>query len=230
VTACDAVSEGGTRFVVMPMRLSDVPNVLAIERASFPSPWPARAYRYEITRNEHSHYFVARCQGRQSGQGTVHPTDEGKMGGDRGVWRLFSRSRLVGQRRSGRSRGEVIGYIGFWTSGRRAHVSTLAVAPQWRRRGVGLLLMLHILSYAMDLGMREVTLEVRVSNQAAQNLYRKCGFKPSGLQRGYYHDNSEDALLMRVPALTDPGYRAHLSGLWKELEERLGHPVVRRGG
>jgi len=202
----------GLDFVVESMRLSDVPAVLAIERVSFSSPWPARAYHYELGRNDCSHYFVLRCRGGQP----VQDYSPGKNG----PLKLFACLWQVLRRRTG---GEIVGYGGFWTSGHRAHISTVAVAPQWRRRGLGLLLVLHMLDCAVALGLRAAMLEVRVSNHAAQNLYQKCGFRPSGLQRGYYRDSGEDALLMSTPSLTRPAYQAHLARLREELQERVGH-------
>jgi len=71
--------------------------------------------------------------------------------------------------------------------------------------------------------MRTATLEVRASNHAAQNLYHKSGFRPCGLQRAYYRDNGEDAVLMSTPRLTHPAYEAYLASLGEELQERLGH-------
>ena len=189
-------------YVVEPMRLSDVPAVLAIERVSFPLPWPARVYQYELLKNDRSHYFVLRHRGERD-------RPEGILAR---LWRALRPN----------PPSEVVGYGGFWTSGHQAHISTLAIAPKWRRQGLGLLLVLYMLDCARALGMRTATLEVRVSNHAAQNLYRKCGFRPSGLLRGYYHDNGEDALLMTTPPLTNPAYEAHLNGLWQELQKRLG--------
>ena len=208
----------GLDFAVEPMRLSDVPTVLAIERISFSSPWSARAYRYELVRNDRSHYFVLRHRGGQPVQSDACPP--ARRPGKSGPLGLFAHLCQILRRQPG---GGIVGYGGFWMSGHRAHISTLAVAPQWRRRGLGLLLVLHMLDCATALGMRTVTLEVRVSNHAAQNLYQKCGFKPSGLQRGYYRDNGEDALLMSTPSLTRPTYQAHLASLWEELQERLSH-------
>lgn len=202
----------GSDFVIEPMRLSDVPAVLAIERASFSSPWPARAYHYELVRNDRSHYFVLRCCGKQPLRNDS-PGRNSAPGLLARLWQLLRR----------RPTGEIVGYGGFWTSGHQAHISTLAVAPQQRRRGLGLLLVLHMLDCATALGMRIATLEVRTSNHAAQNLYKKCGFRPSGLRRGYYRDNGEDALLMSTPSLTRPAYQAHLDSLREELQEHLGH-------
>ena len=223
--------------VVEPMRLSDVPTVLAIERASFSSPWPARAYRYELARNDHSHYFVLRHRQGESLQddavrtqtsSSSAQTTQDEAGspdgpaGKRGSRGLFDRlQRALGHQ----PQGKIVGYGGFWTSGYQAHISTVAVAPQWRRRRLGLFLMLHMLDCAMALGMRTATLEVRVSNQAAQRLYEKCGFRPSGLLRGYYRDNGEDALLMTTSSLRSRTYQAHLVTLWEQLQECAGHQI-----
>lgn len=215
--------------VVEPMRLSDMPSVLAIERASFSSPWPVRAYSYEM-RNDASHYFVLRRRGGEVVQNDVpgmRPPDSacppaGPLRDEKPglLQRMWQGLRYRGKR-------DVIGYGGFWTSGHRAHISTLAVAPQWRNRRLGLLLMVHMLDHALALGMRTVTLEVRVSNYVAQNLYRKCGFERSGVHRSYYRDNGEDALLMSTPSLISSTYRAHLAALREELRQCLGSGIAR---
>ena len=209
-------------IVADPMYLSDVPAVLVVERASFSSPWPARAYRYEIARNDRSRYFVLCYQKSQPVREDTHLPDRNPS--DKGLLGFLSRLRPTAQ---GRSEREVVGYGGFWITGYQAHVSTLAVAPQWRRKGLGLLLMLHMLDCAVAMGMRTVTLEVRVSNHVAQSLYQKCGFRTSGVNKGYYRDNGEDALLMMTRPLTNPAYRAHLDRLWEELHGRLGHRIAR---
>lgn len=105
---------------------------------------------------------------------------------------------------------EVIGYIGFWLIVDEAHISTLAVRPDWRGRGVGRLLLRCGLSRAVECGARLATLEVRQSNQAAIQLYREFGFSVVGRRPRYYRDNDEDALLMtlddiREQADTDGG-------------------------
>ena len=212
--------DGEPRFVVTPMSLSDVPAVLAIERVSFSSPWPARAYRFEIERNDRSRYLVVRSRGGQPAQDASGRGPKGKR-----LRQLFSCLHKVTHKQALEG---IAGYGGLWVSGYRAHISTLAVAPQWRHQGLGLFLMLHMLDCAADLGMRAVTLEVRVSNQAARSLYEKCGFEVSGLQREYYRDNNEDALLMKIRPLTNAAHQARLASLWEELRERLGHRIVRK--
>jgi ribosomal-protein-alanine N-acetyltransferase len=79
-----------------------------------------------------------------------------------------------------------------------AHISTLAVHPEWRGRGVGRLLLRCGLNLAADSGARLATLEVRRSNQAAIQLYGEFGFAIVGRRPRYYRDNDEDALLMTL--------------------------------
>jgi ribosomal-protein-alanine N-acetyltransferase len=90
----------------------------------------------------------------------------------------------------------VVGYVGFWLIVDEAHISTLAVHPDYRGQGMGALLLQTALADAERLGARIVTLEVRISNQAAINLYRKFDFKVVGSRPRYYRDNNEDAILM----------------------------------
>lgn len=90
--------------------------------------------------------------------------------------------------------GEIVGYGGVMVVGEDTHVTTLAVAPEERGRGLGTRLMLALAEEALAAGSSHLTLEVRVSNEAAQRLYHRFGFETVGLRRHYYRD--EDALIM----------------------------------
>ncbi|MCC3376599.1 ribosomal protein S18-alanine N-acetyltransferase [Cohnella sp. REN36] len=92
--------------------------------------------------------------------------------------------------------GEVLGYGGMWLIVDEAHVTNIAVREAYRGRGLGERLLREMMKTAHFLGARRMTLEVRVTNERAQRLYRKLGFSPSGLRPGYYSDNQEDALIM----------------------------------
>jgi ribosomal-protein-alanine N-acetyltransferase len=101
--------------------------------------------------------------------------------------------------RGGREiRQGVAGYGGLWLVLDEAHICTLAVHPAMRRQGVGLALAKALIDEADSRGARTVTLEVRASNEAAQALYNRLGFKEEGMRRGYYSDNGEDALILTV--------------------------------
>ena len=92
----------------------------------------------------------------------------------------------------------VLAYGGFWLVGDEAHIVTIAAHPQYRRRGLGERILLGMIEQARTYGATSVTLEVRVSNTGAQQLYAKHGFVEVGLRKGYYHDNGEDAILMTI--------------------------------
>ncbi len=101
----------------------------------------------------------------------------------------------------GQSGPRLVGYIGFWLIVDEAHISTLAVHPDYRRLGIAEELLEAGLERGARMGADMATLEVRVSNTAAVNLYRKHGFQIVGRRAKYYRDNDEDALLMTLSGL-----------------------------
>jgi ribosomal-protein-alanine N-acetyltransferase len=92
----------------------------------------------------------------------------------------------------------ILAYGGYWLMGDEVHIVTLATHPAYRRRGLSERLLLQMIEQCRSAGARLVTLEVRVSNRAAQQLYAKLGFVEVGRRRAYYQDNGEDALLMTL--------------------------------
>lgn len=179
------MNETKAKVTLEAMGLDDIPQVVEIDRLSFPLPWPARAYKYELTENGASHFIVA-----------VEPKDP-----ETGRQSWF---------RPNPSRRTVIGYVGFWQVVDEAHISTIAVHPANRGQGVGEQLLAAGLLKAIELGTAQATLEVRVSNSAAQSLYRKYGFDVTGRRVGYYRDNGEDALIMAVYGMDRPEFRERL--------------------
>ncbi len=101
----------------------------------------------------------------------------------------------------------VVGYIGVWIVIDEMHIVTLAVAPSCRRQGIAEALLLSVLDLAQKHNIRGVTLEVRLSNLAAQNLYRKYSFHRQGLRPNYYEDNKEAALLLWTEDLSTEKFR-----------------------
>ena len=92
--------------------------------------------------------------------------------------------------------GRVVGYAGAWIILDESHITNIAVAEQERGRGVGRKLTEALMQYISNLGAAYATLEVRVSNERAQNLYKSLGFVSVGKRKRYYEDNGEDAFLM----------------------------------
>ena len=109
----------------------------------------------------------------------------------------------------------ILGYGGLLVVEDDAHIVTLAVEPGTRGRGLGTRLMLRLAEEALRAGAAHLTLEVRVSNQPAQSLYRRFGFETVGLRRHYYRD--EDALIMWALDIDSEGYRRRLT----EIREGL---------
>lgn len=93
---------------------------------------------------------------------------------------------------------QIVGYAGMWIILDEAHVTNVAIVPKVRGLKLGELLMRHLMVSAKLLGAHSMTLEVRVSNHIAQNLYRKLNFEERGIRKNYYADTMEDALIMWV--------------------------------
>ncbi len=113
---------------------------------------------------------------------------------------------------------EVVAYGGIWLMVDEAHITTVAVAPAWRRRGIGAAFVLALLDLARARGARDGTLEVRLSNIAARRLYERFGFRPVGIRPRYYSDNAEDALIMTTDALDGPAMTDRLARLRAEID------------
>ncbi len=92
--------------------------------------------------------------------------------------------------------GELIGYLGLWTLFEEAQITTIAVKKSHQQRGYGEQLLRSAIHQAKEAKCEQISLEVRVSNMAAQHLYRKYGFAIINTRPQYYEDNNEDAFLM----------------------------------
>ena len=111
---------------------------------------------------------------------------------------------------------ELLGMGCFWSILEEAHITILAVHPQYHGQGLGTALLYAILRSASDLGLERATLEVRDSNHVAISLYQKFGFKTAGKRRGYYKDNNEDALILWLSELQQPHFLKNLDQ-WASL-------------
>ena len=95
---------------------------------------------------------------------------------------------------------QLLAYGGLWKIFDEGHITNVAVHPGYRRRHIGEALVKVLLEEASTSGIRQFTLEARVSNEPAIRLYRKFGFREAGVRKGYYEDNNEDALIMWAEA------------------------------
>jgi ribosomal-protein-alanine N-acetyltransferase len=112
---------------------------------------------------------------------------------------------------------ELVGYAGLMMTLDEAHVTTIAVEPRHHRAKIGTRLLLVLLREAVARGATAITLEVRMSNEAAQDLYRRFGFGPVGVRKNYYQEVNEDALVMWVHDVDQPEYAALLDSIERML-------------
>ncbi|HWE60424.1 MAG TPA: ribosomal protein S18-alanine N-acetyltransferase [Chloroflexota bacterium] len=205
------------------MSMADVPEVMAIERDSFLTPWPGSAYKRELGENRNAHYLVLRIDPPQSGpmapQESEHPAQAQER---RSFWsQIFPVSRSREITPAPPEQQSLAGYAGLWLMVDEAHITTIAVRPRFRGRGLGELLLVALAEIAYDINARWLTLEVRVSNHVAQALYRKYGFKPAGIRQRYYSDNQEDALIMWTDEIRSPEWQERFEDLRRKLRQRL---------
>lgn len=109
------------------------------------------------------------------------------MGLERGVYRILG----------ARCQGRLAGYIAFSLIEDEMEILNLAVHPDFRRRGLGQSLLAGAFAICAGKGIAKSFLDVKASNTAAIDLYRKFGYEQIGVRKGYYPDTREDALLFR---------------------------------
>ncbi|MCE5314846.1 MAG: ribosomal protein S18-alanine N-acetyltransferase [Armatimonadota bacterium] len=119
---------------------------------------------------------------------------------------------------------EIAGYAGMWIIMDEAHITTLGVARSNRGCKIGERLLVSLLDEAMCRSARRATLEVRQSNDVAQNLYRKYEFIPAAIRRGYYTDNQENAVIMWIDNMTTQAWLKKYRALKQQLY--AGSPKV----
>ncbi len=119
--------------------------------------------------------------------------------------------------RTARAGRRVVGYFGLMFVDDEAHVTTVAVAPDHQGRGVGKVLMLEVARTALAAGSRHLSLEVAAGNERAQALYRRFGFAPVGVRKGYYQRTGEDALVMWAHDVDSAAYAERLAAIEARL-------------
>lgn len=154
---------------IRPMRENDLPQIMVIERESYSTPWPESSFRGLLGRSDTALFVAEATPGEEGDGGEV---DEG-------------------------ARGEIVGYAVCWAVLGQGELGNIAVGPRWRHQGVARRLLERVIEAMRELSVKELFLEVRLSNTVAQHLYRSYDFHEVGLRRGYYSNPTEDALVMR---------------------------------
>ena len=214
-------------FTVRPMEERDLGQAAEVEKDAFPTLFPPTSFRREL-RNRLARYLVLSRRGESSGDEVDLPplpdvTSESSNGpllnrlvsGARDMWRGRNPSWQPGE-------DLIVGFVGLWYMVDEAHIVSIGVRREYRSYGLGELLLISAIEQALEMESRVVTLEVRVSNYVAQNLYKKYKFTERGTRKGYYSDNREDALIMTTEPIRTDSYREELEDLVASHEERWG--------
>ena len=206
-------------YAVRPMDERDMTQSAEVERDAFPTLFPPTAFRREL-RNKIARYLVAsRSDGNRS-DSAPEPSGPSEAAP------LFNRliSNILRRRNSAWQPGQefVAGFVGTWYMVDEAHIVAIGVRNEFRGFGIGELMLIAAIEQAMQLESRVVTLEVRVSNFVAQNLYKKFGFSERGIRKGYYTDNREDALIMTTDTILSPEFNERFVELVQAHQGRWG--------
>jgi ribosomal-protein-alanine N-acetyltransferase len=212
------------------MAKEDVALVTEIDREAFPTQWPQADYHYEI-KNRLAHYIVA-CDDAIT---IEKPGEKPAPTGLRALLRWPSRRRAQTNKTTPSVSHYIVGFAGFWIMADEAHITTIAVREACRRRGIGELLLIAVIDMAQKLKTGVVTLEVRVSNITAQNLYTKYGFSKVGLRKGYYidrghsRDSKEDGLVMTTEDINSAAFEERLRRLRQAHSEKWRFALAHSG-
>ena len=198
------------------LRSEDLQEVIEIEREAFAPLGIGTSFKRELN-NKYSKYLVAYFS--NTGAMDTRLIADNSVNGDSPAFitKIITRLRslIVGNGPPAFSpEPNIAGYLGVWFQGNEAHITEIAVRERYRGEGIGELLLIGSVRAAIEYGSIVVTLEARVSNFVAQRLYEKYGFKETGIRKGYYADNREDAVIMT----TTPIHSEPFQQLFNDLE------------
>ena len=208
-------------YLLRTANADDLDQLADLERAVFPTVWPPTNFAREIKKSGGTVLVVAVRS--EAGAGGRRRRGVGRREG--GVGGRGPRGPPGGPGR--RRRDGVAGWGVGWLVAGEARIASIGVAESDRRRGVGELLVMGAVEAAATNACDELTLEVRKSNEAAQALYHKYGFREVGERKGYYVDDSEDALILTTPDIREPEYAALLADLASDHARRWEKAGIR---
>jgi len=196
-----------TSCLFRPMDEADIPQVYAIDHEAFPAESlfrPYSSYSREL-HNAMAHYIVGCVPSARRERKRHQPW-----------FKRLVPPALASSSGHNQYDELLVGFAGFWVLFDEAHIIAIAVREPYRRQGIGQGLLISAIVMAAKLRTRVVTLEVRESNTAAQEMYLKHGFKAVGKRPRYYSDNQEDAVLMSIDNLDSDEERERLRQLKAE--------------
>ncbi|MFH1485955.1 MAG: ribosomal protein S18-alanine N-acetyltransferase [Chloroflexota bacterium] len=216
------------------MRLHDVDQATEIDRECFPTLSPPTPFKRDLG-NPLAHYVVVvekDTNGASNDAVTTLPMPSSQQHlsiGKRllkGIRHFLPLGDLPVQPPPPNETERIFGFIGVWYMVDEAHVTNIAVREAYRRCGIGELLLISAIDHAAERDAAVMTLEVRTSNEVAQALYRKYGFRRVGVRRHYYSDDGEDAIIMTTERITSASFQQDLERLKLEYRNRWGPAPV----
>lgn len=117
--------------------------------------------------------------------------------------------------------GNVRAYAGCWHILEETHITNIAVDTDYRRKHYAQSLLKRLIDDCYKEKVKYITLEVRISNTPAINLYEKFGFKSFGTRKKYYQDNNEDALIMWTKNIFHTEFKTNYEKIINELEGKI---------
>ncbi len=204
----------------------DIAQVTEIDREAFPDQWSPPDYQREL-QNPLAHLIII-CDDSATvtEPGAPASPENGIRRLVSKVRRLWGAERFFGNKPSSGNQ-YILGFAGVWIMADEVHLTNIAVRKQYQRQGIGEQLLLSVIDLAAERKADFITLEVRVSNTAAQRLYQKYGFTQVGVRTGYYTDNREDALIMSTETITSAPFQARLQQLQQAYSRNTGEPISR---
>ena len=192
---------------------NDIEQANAIEKDAFPDLFPPTSFSKELKRDRAT-ILVAEVNENVTGWQELIPPRQDN---------IFN-SNLYRNGYTGYGKGQkfLTGLLMFWEMAGEAHIISVGVRRNFRRRGIGELLMLNCFSRCVRSTYSAISLEVRSSNKAAQELYLKHGFLVEGIRKAYYSDNREDALIMNVRNILSPSHVQRMTDRKKTYTELHG--------
>jgi len=200
----------GAYYVIRPMKHEDIPQVAQIDREAFPGEWVSRSQSsYKRDLDTPSVRYIVACNKRD-----VSESEGQAMQKLPWFKRLFSHERHINTLEN------IIGFTGFWMMMKESHIIAIGVRDGYRRLGIGEGLLIATIELAQILNANVLTLEVRASNEIAQELYKKYGFRVEGRRLRYYSSDGEDAIIMSTDNITSMPFQASLQQLKKAHAQR----------
>ena len=207
-------------LIIRFMRQQDISQVTVIDHQAFPTEWPPTNFQRELE-NKLAYYIVACETQNKNPQSDAKSTNREIQPGlfDR-VRRIFIRSQISQDKPL--EEVPILGYAGMWIMADEAHITSIASHQEHRHQGIGAALLICLIELAIAKHTRIITLEARVSNQVAQNLYYKFGFDKLGVRKAYYLDNKEDAVIMSTEYIGSPSFKEKFTRVKQDYHQKIG--------